>query len=129
MVVIDASATLAAGVMHERRATPLISTVQAPHWAIPQPNLVPLSSSPSRSAQSSGMSSGASSVLTCPLTFSRSFIASASLEGAVVVLAPSGREFKQMPKVGREWLRPCHDSRAGRLLADSREGAVLVRTG
>ena len=63
MVVMLACVTELAGVMHERRATPSMSTVHAPHWAMPHPNLVPLRSRLSRSAQRSGMSSGASTVL------------------------------------------------------------------
>ena len=49
----------AIGVWHERAATPLRWTVQAPHWAMPQPYFVPVSSSSSRSTQSSGVSGDA----------------------------------------------------------------------
>ena len=58
MVVIAAVPTLETGVTQERRATPSMSTVQAPHWEMPHPNLVPLRSRLSRSAQRSGRSSG-----------------------------------------------------------------------
>ena len=44
-------------------------TVQAPHCAMPQPNLVPVMPSTSRSTQSSGMSPGASKVRFSPLIF------------------------------------------------------------
>src|SRR2546429_4066594 len=40
-----------------RVATPSRWTVQAPHWAMPQPNLVPVSPSVSRSTQRSGVRS------------------------------------------------------------------------
>src|SRR5262245_41158639 len=73
MVVMLALPTEETGVMHDRRASPSMRTVQAPHWALPHPNLVPLRSSPSRSAQRSGMSSGASTVRTCPFTLSLNF--------------------------------------------------------
>ena len=44
----------AIGTEQERIATPLTWTVQAPHWAMPQPNFVPVSPSSSRITQSSG---------------------------------------------------------------------------
>jgi hypothetical protein len=42
--------------------------VQAPHSAIPQPNLVPVSPITSRSTHSNGISSGTSTVWSLPLT-------------------------------------------------------------
>src|SRR5437660_4686965 len=42
--------------MQERVASPLMCTVHAPQSAMPQPNLVPVMFSVSRSTQSSGMS-------------------------------------------------------------------------
>src|SRR6516162_5698269 len=56
MVVIFFPATAETGVMHERVASPLIWTVQAPQRAMPQPNLVPVLFNVSRSTQSRGMS-------------------------------------------------------------------------
>ena len=58
------------GVMQERLASPSTWTVQAPHWAMPQPNLVPVSPSTSRSAHSSGMLGSASTSCSAPLTLS-----------------------------------------------------------
>ena len=43
MVVIRRPATADTGVTHERIGCPSRCTVQAPHRAMPQPNLVPLS--------------------------------------------------------------------------------------
>ena len=43
------------GTWQERVATPSICTVQAPHWATPQPYLVPVMPSVSRNTQSSGV--------------------------------------------------------------------------
>ena len=43
MVVIFLPATAEMGVTQERVAAPLTCTVQAPHCAMPQPNLVPVS--------------------------------------------------------------------------------------
>src|ERR1700682_1011422 len=47
---------LAAGVMHDRVASPLTCTVQAPHSAMPQPNFVPVMLSVSRRTHNKGMS-------------------------------------------------------------------------
>jgi hypothetical protein len=41
--------------MHERVASPLMCTVQAPHNAIPQPNFVPVMLKVSRSTHRSGI--------------------------------------------------------------------------
>jgi hypothetical protein len=41
-------------------ATPSMCTVQAPHWAMPQPNLVPVKPSVSRSTHSNGVSGSTS---------------------------------------------------------------------
>src|SRR5206468_734386 len=60
----DLPATALVGVTHERTALPSTCTVQAPHWAIPQPNLVPVRPISSRMTQSSGASSGLL-VVTC----------------------------------------------------------------
>src|SRR5436190_24054419 len=51
-----------------RVATPSRCTVQAPHCAMPQPNLVPVSPSVSRSTQRSGVSGATSTVSRLPLT-------------------------------------------------------------
>src|ERR1019366_1846148 len=53
---------------HDRTVAPFTCTVHAPHWLIPQPNLVPLRSSVSRSTQRSGVSSATSTVVDLPLT-------------------------------------------------------------
>ncbi len=53
MVVICLPATADTRVMQERTGAPSIKTVQAPHWPSPHPYLVPVSSSSSRSTQSS----------------------------------------------------------------------------
>ena len=68
MVVTRRPATEARGVTQERIATPSKCTVQAPHMAMPQPNLVPGSPATSLTAQSSGMSGSASSVVAVPLS-------------------------------------------------------------
>src|SRR5579862_1814796 len=60
MVVIGWPATADAGTEQERMGLPLSRTVQAPHWAIPQPNFVPVSPTRSRIAQRRGMFSSAS---------------------------------------------------------------------
>src|SRR5260221_3924983 len=54
-VTIDASPTAATGMTHERTGLPLTSTVQAPHWPRPQPNLGPFSARSFLSTYSSGV--------------------------------------------------------------------------
>src|SRR5262245_44219560 len=66
MVVIFLPATADTGVMQERTGLPLTCTVQAPHCAAPQPNLVPVSPSSSRTTQSSGVSAGCSELASLP---------------------------------------------------------------
>ena len=52
MVVIADAPTLSMVVRQERVGWPSICTVQAPHWPMPQPNLVPVMPSTSRKTQS-----------------------------------------------------------------------------
>src|SRR6516225_1184314 len=54
---------LSTGVIHERTATPLTCTVQAPHSAMPQPNFVPVMPSTSRNTQRSGVSPSTSTLI------------------------------------------------------------------
>src|SRR5208282_4512780 len=68
IVVIFFPATLEIGVMQEREAWPLMCTVQAPQSAIPQPNLVPVMFSVSRSTHSSGICGSVSTVLDSPFS-------------------------------------------------------------
>ena len=70
MVVIRESAATPTSVMQERAARPSRWTVQAPHCATPQPNLVPLRPRTSRSTQSSGMLPSTSTLRRVPLTLS-----------------------------------------------------------
>src|SRR5205807_6901776 len=67
MVVICLPATAATGSEQERIATPSTWTVQAPHWAMPQPNLVPVMPIVSRSTQRSGVVSSTSALWDWPL--------------------------------------------------------------
>ena len=54
MVVTGLSPTALTGIWQDRTGCPSRCTVQAPHSAMPQPNLVPVSPSVSRSTHSSG---------------------------------------------------------------------------
>src|SRR5580698_7742099 len=69
MVVIWALVTELTGTTQLRTALP--STVQAPHAAMPQPNLVPVSWSSSRRTQRSGASGSMSRSWGTPLTVRR----------------------------------------------------------
>ncbi len=62
------------GVTQERRASPFTWMVHAPHSATPQPNLVPVSPSSSRSTQSMGVSPSTSTSARAPFTLSWSVI-------------------------------------------------------
>jgi len=68
MVVTCLPAAVPKGITHERTALPSTCTVQAPHNAMPQPNLVPCNPAISRMAHSSGMDGSASSVVEMPLS-------------------------------------------------------------
>src|SRR5580698_6894396 len=67
MVVICLEPTEPTGTWHDRVATPSICTVQAPHWAMPQPYLVPVSPIVSRNTQSNGVSASTSTLWVLPL--------------------------------------------------------------
>jgi hypothetical protein len=54
--------------MQERTGLPATWTVQAPHWAMPHPNLVPVMPRTSRSTHRSGMSGGTSTSRLAPFT-------------------------------------------------------------
>ena len=62
-------ATSDIGVVQERTASPLMCTVQAPHNATPQPNLVPVRPSSSRKYHMSGIEGSPPNVRSCPLTW------------------------------------------------------------
>src|SRR5947208_16534423 len=68
MVITSRSCTDAIGVTQERRGWPFRCTVQAPHCATPQPYLVPVSFSSSRSTQSNGVSGSMSTLTFLPFT-------------------------------------------------------------
>src|SRR4051812_44600205 len=89
------SETALTGSEQERVAAPSIWTVQAPHWAMPQPYFVPVMPSCSRITHSSGVSGSTSTVWTVPLTLSLAIRlllakgAPATLCGGVVAPAAS----------------------------------------
>ncbi|CAN1725085.1 protein of unknown function [Hyphomicrobium sp. 1Nfss2.1] len=70
MVVMSAPSSVSIGETHERRGSPFTCTVQAPHWAMPQPNFVPVRSCSSRRNQSSGIDGSPSNSTGLPLTVS-----------------------------------------------------------
>src|SRR5205085_11885145 len=68
IVVTRLFATAETGSTHVRVAVPSRCTVHAPQWAMPQPNLVPVRPSVSRSTQRSGVSGATSTDSRLPLT-------------------------------------------------------------
>src|SRR5262249_35637845 len=81
-------------VWHDRTASPLTCTVQAPHRPAPQPNLVPVICNCSLMAQSSGESFAASTDFFCPLIMRSGIVSSPAGVGC--------RLRRQLTKVG--WL-------------------------
>src|SRR5215470_8781912 len=79
MVVTDLPAISDTCTWQEKARLPSTCTMQAPHNPAPQPNLVPVSLSPSRSTHNNGVSLGASVDAVLPLTVN------------VVTIAPSLR--------------------------------------
>jgi len=71
MVVIFWPTTVVTGSMQERIGAPLTWTVQAPHWAMPQPYLVPVNPICSRITQSSGVFGSTSTLWDFPLMVKR----------------------------------------------------------
>src|SRR6185503_9638678 len=69
-VVIFLPSAAATGRMHDRVAAPSTWTVHAPHWAMPQPYLVPVRPTCSRKAQSRGVSPSTFTSTAFPFTFS-----------------------------------------------------------
>src|SRR5262245_4677806 len=70
MVVISSVAcTELMGMAQARWTSPLMWTEQAPHWAMPQPYLVPVNPSCSRSTQSNGISPPTFTSRSLPFTF------------------------------------------------------------
>src|SRR5215831_18876565 len=69
-VVIATPVIVPTGVTQDRSARPWASTVQAPHWPSPQPNLGPRRARSSLSTYSSGVVGSTSTVCALPLTVS-----------------------------------------------------------
>src|SRR4051812_44795388 len=79
----------ATGSEQERWARPFTCTVHEPHWATPQPYLVPVSPAFSRNAQRSGVSGSTSRSRTWPFTliFIRALLFRSMLRRGVFHLA------------------------------------------
>src|SRR5215467_13884105 len=96
MVVIDLPAAADRGTLHDRVARPSMRTVQAPHWAMPQPYLVPVSFNESRSTHSNGVSGSTSTLWATPLTISEIDIAASSL--CELIASPPARRCRDYAK-------------------------------
>src|SRR5215831_7049736 len=83
-VVISTSVIVPTGVTQDRSVRPWASTVQAPHWPSPQPNLGPRRLRSSLSTYSSGVVGSVSTVCALPLTVSTmvAILTSVALHGA-----------------------------------------------
>src|SRR6516225_3138186 len=69
IVVMSFPAAADTGMEHDRMGLPLRCTVQAPHWAMPHPYLVPVSPARSRMAHNNGILGSASTVKVFSLIF------------------------------------------------------------
>src|SRR6267143_1406252 len=69
-MVVTCPVTADTGIEHDRTGCPSRWTVHAPHRAMPQPNLVPVRPSVSRSTHNNGMSGSTSISVSLPLTLS-----------------------------------------------------------
>ena len=67
LVVVTSPDTALTGKEQERTGWPLTCTVQAPHKAMPQPNLVPFMPSFSRTTQRIGIAGSTSAEVSLPL--------------------------------------------------------------
>src|SRR6202140_1209120 len=90
MVVICLPTTAATGSEQERIATPSTWTVQAPHWAMPQPYLVPVMPIVSRNTQSKGVESSTSALWDWPL-----------MDSEIILNPPIRRDRRGEKYVGR----------------------------
>jgi hypothetical protein len=95
MVVTSAVPTEDTGNEQDRSGRPSRKTVQAPHCAMPHPNLVPVRPIASRNTQSSGVSVSTSTLWMLPFTFTSNLATGASLsqEGAqLATLVSTGKK-------------------------------------
>src|ERR1700722_5380319 len=100
-------------VIHERVASPLMCTVQAPHKAIPHPNFVPVLFRVSRSTQRSGMSGLTSTVSDFPFKMK--------------VMAMGPPKADGYPTTIRYWLKIYEIPRNGSRPDDETYGSLMGR--
>src|ERR1700686_160133 len=70
VTILSPALTSPTRIEHERITSPLMCTEQAPHWAMPQPYLVPVRPTCSRITHKSGVSGSTSTSCTRPLILS-----------------------------------------------------------
>src|SRR6185295_903061 len=107
--VVISPLTLDVGVTHDRTATPLMMTVQAPHWPSPQPKCGPCTPTSFRRMYSSGVNGSTSTVCLPPFTVSVILL----MLGTPGRPAKAGRYVRTLPRghrvfeQTREILRTC----------------------
>src|SRR5579859_7798758 len=117
-MVVTLPVTADAGITQERTGLPSMSTVHAPHMAMPQPYLVPVMPSSSRRTHNSGISSSTFTLTCFPLTFR--VVTLCSRDGFVRKYCAQGQRAKDGSKdVGRGCDKNGKDS--GRRTRDSVE--------
>src|SRR5262249_52194180 len=105
------------GVMHERVASPLMCTVQAPHKAIPQPNFVPVMFKVSRRTHKSGICGSTSTVVDLP--FSVKVTAMATSVGL-------GKHILQQVRLGWKYSARAEKQRQAAILARAGRGLPQI---
>src|SRR2546421_7230850 len=126
MVVIFLPAACATVVWHERTGWPSKCTVQAPHCAMPQPNLVPVSCSRSRMTHRSGVSGSASTVRDLPLISSVAMWPPEERDASPVRDNVRGRLSHGGPRMALQTPQPFAASRRSRGAALSGLGALRL---
>src|ERR1700760_1610079 len=101
VVILSLALTDESGTEQERVTSPLMWTEQAPHCAMPQPNLVPVRPTCSRITHRSGVSGSASTSCTLPLML--------SLAICVLSLRPYGP--LRFTRIGRQHGAPARPHR------------------
>src|SRR6266853_4806243 len=69
VTILSPAFRVPSGIEQERCSSPLMCTEQAPHWATPQPNLVPVRPTCSRMTHRSGVSGSTCTSRVLPLIF------------------------------------------------------------
>src|SRR5262245_41878086 len=88
VTILSVAFTSPTRIEHERMTSPLMCTEQAPHWATPQPYLVPVRPTCSRITQSRGVSASTCTSRVLPLMLSLGMCVLVGWTADLVVVVP-----------------------------------------